>query len=71
MRCAPCQAYDAAFCENHDVNLDPRDPSNLPITFGLLNDRTGPPREPRGCGGEALAVLAMLAFLLVLLGLIL
>ena len=50
------------------MNLDPRDPSNLPITFGILNDRKGPSFEPSGCGcAAALAALVLLGFVLALL----
>jgi hypothetical protein len=49
------------------VNLDPRDPSNLPITFGILNDRKASSRQPSGGGCAALAAMVMLVFLLALL----
>jgi hypothetical protein len=51
------------------MKLDPRDPSNLPITFGRLVERKGA-RSPRGCGGAALFILVLPAFLLALLRMI-
>jgi hypothetical protein len=49
------------------VNLDPRDPSNLPLIFGLLDDRKRRPSEPSGCGCEGIALVVALVFCLALL----